>query len=130
MYRRKVYGASKIEGCPFCDKQSTTQSGQGIAVCQDHTKSELLNLKCVCNDWLDLRIGKFGAYFNCMSCGNMQMKKALEINQGRDIMFHSDKDKIESMIREKRKKAQPRQVKVKSPMVKETIIRSDELDFM
>ena len=67
--RRKIYGQSRIDACPFCKKQSTTVNSQGLPVCQKHKDAQLPDMKCVCGDYLDIRRGKFGPYFYCMNCG-------------------------------------------------------------
>lgn len=79
MYIPKKYGQSKVERCPFCGQQGTTQNSQGVSVCRAH-KDDMLDLKCLCGKPLDIREGKWGAYCNCLVCGNMNMRKALEIN--------------------------------------------------
>ena len=80
MYIPKRYGQSKVDLCPFCEKAATAKNSQDVPVCQAHKKMLLPDLKCSCNSYLDLRKGKFGVYFNCMNCGNMNMKKALSLN--------------------------------------------------
>lgn len=122
MYIPKRYGQSRIDNCPFCGKQSTTSNKQGVPVCSDHKDSTLDNLKCVCGEYLELRTGKFGAYFNCINCGNVNMKKALEINETRSEekpkVIESSSEKIENY-----KKSQT----TKKP--KEVTIRSDDPDY-
>ncbi|MFW6230877.1 MAG: hypothetical protein ACOC32_02535 [Nanoarchaeota archaeon] len=78
--RRKIYGETKIADCPFCGKQATTKNPQGIPVCKDHEENELLDMKCICGEYLDLVFGKFGPFFKCMRCGGVTFKKALEYN--------------------------------------------------
>lgn len=80
MYRKKVYGQSKIENCPFCEKQATSANSQGIPVCKDHKDSKLPELKCLCGEYLELRSGKWGPFFTCLNCGNINLRKALEVN--------------------------------------------------
>ena len=80
MYIPKRYGQSKIDLCPFCEKAATAKNSQDVPVCQAHKKTLLPDLKCSCNSYLDLKKGKFGVYFNCMNCGNMNIKKALSLN--------------------------------------------------
>jgi hypothetical protein len=81
MYRKKEFGKSRIDSCPFCNKQSTTTNSQGVPVCSFHKNTDLIaNFKCVCNSWLDLKKGKYGVYFNCMNCGNLSFDKGLELN--------------------------------------------------
>ncbi len=78
---KKVYGNYKIITCPFCDKQATSKNEQGIEVCSKHIKKNLEEIKCLCGSWLEPRGGKFGRYFNCLECGNINYDKAMEIKQ-------------------------------------------------
>jgi|TARA_B100002003_G_scaffold249312_1_gene285310 hypothetical protein len=119
MKMRKVYGKSREDSCPFCGKQGVTKNSQGIPVCLEHKETKLNDLKCICGEYLDIKEGKFGSYFNCINCGNINFKKALEMNQGRNL-FKANKIKKESTHVVKKIRFEP----------KETIIRSDELDLM
>ncbi len=122
MYIPKRYGQSKIEKCPFCDKHATTSNSQGVPVCTDHKEELLDGLKCACGEYLEVRSGKFGAYFNCINCGNINMRKALEINETRTDakpkVIESPSEKIESY-----KKSQA------ASRPKETTVRSDDPDY-
>ena len=80
MYIPKRYGQSRIDNCPFCGKQGVAKNPQGVPVCQDHQDSNLDNLKCVCGEYLDIAEGKWGPYFRCMNCGNINFKKGMEMN--------------------------------------------------
>jgi len=80
MYIPKRYGQSRIDYCPFCKKDATTKNKQQIPVCYAHKASILKELTCFCGDYLELKDGKFGIYFNCTNCGNMNLKKALVMN--------------------------------------------------
>lgn len=80
MYIPKRYGQSKIDSCPFCGRIATVKNAQDIPVCAKHKNTPLPDLKCSCNSYLDLRNGKFGAYFHCLNCGNINMRKALALN--------------------------------------------------
>jgi hypothetical protein len=80
MYIPKRYGESRLDKCPFCGKQATTMNKQKIPVCVAHKESVLEDLKCACGSYLDTKIGKFGVYFSCIKCGNVNMKRALELN--------------------------------------------------
>jgi hypothetical protein len=113
----KRYGQSRIDRCPFCGKHATTSNEQGVPVCKDHKNSELKDLKCVCGEYLDVRSGKFGTYFHCMNCGNMNMKKALEINDVRDKSIKEESDKKTETYKKYVKKE------------KEITIRSDDPDY-
>ncbi len=80
MQFKKSYGQYKIESCPFCSKRSLIKNSQNIPVCSDHKNRELIDLKCLCGNLLEPKYGKFGAYFNCIICGNINFKKVKEIN--------------------------------------------------
>ena len=80
MYIPKRYGQSRLDLCPFCKKNATTKNKQQIPVCYAHKASILQDLTCFCGDYLELKDGKFGIYFNCTNCGNINLKKALEMN--------------------------------------------------
>lgn len=75
----KRYGQSKILNCPFCDKTAVCENSQGIPVCSKH-KNQELDIKCACGSWLEIRKGKWGPYFHCINCGNINFKKALEMS--------------------------------------------------
>jgi hypothetical protein len=77
----KKYGSYKVDLCPFCDKPSTTLNFQNLPVCQNHKNEELPAFRCQCNDFLDLKSGKFGVYFNCFKCGNINYKRGMELNE-------------------------------------------------
>lgn len=77
---RKVYGRSKFETCPFCDRQAITRSKQGMLVCSKHINEEFNNLKCICGLYVEQKRGKHGIYFTCPQCGNMNVRKILEVN--------------------------------------------------
>lgn len=96
MYIPKRYGESKIERCPFCEssdgkQQPTMINSQGISVCTKHKNSilDVENMKCICGEYLELLIGKFGPYFKCMNCGNINIRKVLEINDINDLSQES-----------------------------------------
>lgn len=77
---KKVYGQSRDNICPFCGDIATTSNNQKVPVCLAHKTEELLDLKCICGDWLDLKQGKYGPFFVCMKCGNVNFAKGLELN--------------------------------------------------
>lgn len=76
----KRYGEYKIDKCPFCGKQATTRNKQKIPVCPAHKDHELQGLKCSCGSWLDVKVGRYGPYFVCINCGNINFKKGMEMN--------------------------------------------------
>ncbi|MBI2662345.1 hypothetical protein HYX11_02715 [Candidatus Woesearchaeota archaeon] len=76
---KKSYGNYKIVKCPFCLRNATHNNAQGLEVCHIHSKNILEEFKCTCGSWLEVRSGKFGPYFNCMKCGNINYNKGMEI---------------------------------------------------
>lgn len=119
MHIPKRYGQSKINRCPFCEKQSTTENIQGIPTCSVHKKEELLDFKCVCGEWLDIKKGKYGAFFLCMNCGPISLSKALEINPIKPRQEPKQTEKNESSSKKKPADKEKREI----------TIRSDEMWF-
>jgi hypothetical protein len=113
---RKVYGQSKLDNCPFCGKSAIARNVQGFPVCMNHKNSELV-LKCICGEYLDILEGKFGTYCRCLRCGNMNFRRALEMNEHllRKVPIMQDNNK-EKIILTADKKT-------------DTIIRSDDPDL-
>ena len=130
MYIPKRYGQSKIDNCPFCGKQATLLNSQGVPTCISHKEEQLENLKCACGSTLDLLTGKFGVFFSCMKCGNINFRKMLEFNVIKPKMSISS-DKISNQAREIKSKFEPKteqRIDPKSPYGgrKVTTIRSDD----
>ena len=100
MHIPKRYGQSRIENCPFCGRSATSVNKQGVPVCSAHKGTEIENFKCICGGFLELMNGKFGPYFYCFNCGNINFKKAIELN--------------EENTREKSKKNFPHEITVRS----------------
>ena len=109
MYIPKRYGQSRIDKCPFCDKQAIVMSKQDVPVCLSHKEEKLDDLKCVCGSSLEMLHGKFGVFFSCIKCGNMNLKKVLE--------FNTVKPKMQNENFSQRTKSQPN---------KEMTVRSDD----
>jgi len=101
----KKYGQSQISRCPFCGKQALTKNSQQVPVCIEHKNEKLNELKCACGEWLEMKEGKFGIFFNCIKCGNINFNRAIEMNN--TSIFP-------------KKKSAPREITV----------NSDELDFL
>lgn len=79
--RKKTYGDYKVSHCPFCDKIATQKNEQGLDVCRLHTKEKIEEIKCTCGSWLDTRSGKFGPYFHCVKCGNINYNKGMAMKE-------------------------------------------------
>jgi hypothetical protein len=124
MYIPKRYGESKKQSCPFCNKPALTKNSQGVPVCIKH-KNESLDLKCICGEWLDVRSGKWGPFFNCGRCGNISFAKAMEANPniGSASSTQQSTAKKATSIPEKK----PAVTKDKGK--KEIVITSDEVDL-
>jgi len=82
--RKKTYGNYKTSTCPFCERLATSKNEQGLEVCHKHKTKLLDEIKCVCGSWLESCSGKFGPYFNCLNCGNVNYNKAMEMKEMRD----------------------------------------------
>ena len=123
MYIPKRYGESKIQKCPFCDKQATVNNSQGIPTCVNHKDELLVNLRCACGSYLESRSGKFGPYFHCMNCGNVNFKKAMEMNDGEKRLYKVQVKKKPGMeVKESKKHYESRS--------REITVTSDELDLI
>ena len=79
------------------------------------------NLKCACGSYLESRSGKFGPYFHCINCGNINFRKAMEMNEGSVNNKPVDK-KVGLTLKERKRYYET------SP--KEITVTSDELDFI
>lgn len=90
---KKVYGSYKRITCPFCERNATQKNQQGLDVCHLHTKQVFDEIKCLCGSWLELRSGKFGPYFNCVKCGNVNYDKAMTIKESTDKKFGKEIEK-------------------------------------
>jgi hypothetical protein len=108
---KKQYGNYKTANCPFCGKIATQKTEQGLEVCRLHTKEVMEEIKCSCGSWLEFRSGKFGPYFNCMNCGNINYQKGMELKSMMPIKADEVKKEI---VREG---------------AKETFITSNDIDY-
>ena len=123
----KHYGQSRIEKCPFCERQGTVKNPQGVPVCASHSKEALGELKCACGRFLFLKEGKFGVFFICTNCGNLTLRKVLEINHPvkKDSIM---KPQMTSRTANSSRDA-PLQRPARQSGPQEITIRSDELDL-
>ena len=104
MYIPKKYGESKVDRCPFCQKHATARNMQNVPVCMSHKQETLDELKCACGSALEMLHGKFGVFFSCMKCGNMGMKKVMEINTIKPKLKGNNGDYSEKTFQSQNKK--------------------------
>jgi hypothetical protein len=127
MYIPKKYGHSKTDLCPFCERNATTNNSQGIPVCQKHKDKDIKSIRCACGSYLEIKTGKYGAYFSCMNCGNINFKKAMEMNQGAN---ESLPYKQNSALKKEKSAEKERHSERTEYKRKETTITSDEVDLL
>ena len=117
MHIPNKYGKSKVDNCPFCQKQAITLNSQKVPVCLTHKEESLDGFKCACGSTLELLNGKFGVFFSCIKCGNMNLRKVLEIN----AIKTKSNNEIKNSHQEK-----PYQKKEQTQTKKEITVRSDD----
>ena len=78
---KKVYGEYTNTGCHWCGKTATAENEQGLSTCSDHQQKRMEDVKCACGSWLELKAGKYGSYFNCLNCGNMNYEKGMKMKE-------------------------------------------------
>lgn len=100
----KKYGESRLDNCPFCGKQAICKNPQGLLVCLEHKDSKLPDIKCACGSWLDIRTGKFGPYFFCMNCGNINLRKGLELMEHSKVQQQKHEPEQEKEIKKQPEK--------------------------
>lgn len=123
--RKKTYGVYKTVECPFCSRLATQKNEQGIEVCYQHTKSVVEEIKCTCGRWLEPRSGKFGRYFNCLNCGNMNYEKAMQIKEMTMTRRAEEKDIGKVAL----KPAAPSRILPSKEEKKEIVITSRDVDY-
>jgi len=97
----KKYGQYKVSRCSFCGKVATCKNDQGAEVCPAHRKSVVEEIKCKCGSWLELNDGKFGPYFNCLNCGNINFAKGMEM---KSLPINQNLQKESSLVKENKVK--------------------------
>lgn len=110
----KRYGQSKTDSCAFCGSIATQKNKEGLLVCRHHLKDKFQEIKCTCGSWLEQRSGKFGPYFNCINCGNMNLKKALEIKSLTQSQVSKGEIKKEEVETKSETKKQPKEITISS----------------
>jgi hypothetical protein len=132
MYIPKRYGQSRKELCPFCGKEGIAMNPEGVPVCIAHKGKSLPPLKCHCGKVLMLLTGKFGVFGTCITCGNMNLKKAIEINEDAFSKQPEDNSKEVSGYSSERDSGEeqpPVKRDSSKPAPKEITIRSDDPDY-
>lgn len=126
--KKKTYGVYKTVTCPFCSRMATQKNEQGIEVCYQHIKSAVEEIKCTCGSWLEPRGGKFGRYFNCMNCGNMNYEKAMQV---KEITMKKSMVEKKEVVEKKEtiKPTAPRSIPREREERKEIVITSRDVDY-
>lgn len=123
---KKTYGSYKVAHCPFCDKIATSKNEQGLDVCRMHTKQKIEEIRCTCGSWLETRSGKFGPYFNCIKCGNINYNKGMAMKEmTTPIKVDEPKKVITEFSEYKKKKEKVEDLQER----KETIISSRDVEY-
>lgn len=80
MYKRKnKYGQTTAVGCFFCNGQVTKRTKEGLEVCNKCIDKSSKDIVCpIHNCELELRNGKYGAYFFCWDCNKNWSKSQIQ----------------------------------------------------
>lgn len=105
----KRYGQSRDNSCHFCGAIATSKSEQGLVVCHKHVTEKTDEIKCTCGSWLDLRSGKWGSYYNCINCGNVNMAKAMQMKE-----MTRNKAEVTKKWQEKKERATTKEITIDS----------------
>ena len=119
MFKKKVYGSSREDSCPFCGKRALTENSQGVIVCEEHKNTTIDNMKCVCGETLDMARGKWGPFFVCVKCGNLNFKRVLEMNPP-----------LSAPVKDSSFKKTQSPKKIKNSVPDNIVVSSDEVDFL
>jgi len=78
MNRKNSYGTTTITKCAICYKENAiTINSEGLECCR-LCKNKKVELKCpICKNKLEIRKGKYGAYFQCWSCNQNWSKSKI-----------------------------------------------------
>ena len=128
--KKKTYGQYKTRTCPFCNRMATQTNEAGVDVCYQHRTQKMEEIRCTCGSWLDQKSGKFGAYFNCINCGNFNYEKGMEIKaitKGKEVKKEVVKPKPISYT--ELDSLPSYQKKTISPKPKEVTISSNDVEY-
>ena len=66
--------------CFWCEHLAVTYNEQKIPTCKIHKRNKLKIDKCpLCKGFIELKNGKYGAFFVCDNCGCLNLKKIKEM---------------------------------------------------
>jgi|APSaa5957512622_1039677.scaffolds.fasta_scaffold163985_2 hypothetical protein len=131
----KRYGQSKTNTCPFCTRLATAKNKDGQDVCSQHKKEVMPEIRCSCGSWLELLSGKFGPYFNCLNCGNVNYQKGMEM---KSLPVNKDRVKAQekkvTVIKDKspmrkKKSTYPSNYELEQENKKETVVTSRDMEY-
>jgi hypothetical protein len=82
-FGKKSYGSYKTDSCVFCGATAYGKNKIGLPACKAHKDTDSgPDLKCTCGEYIDVAVGKFGAYAKCIRCGNKKLQQIMEYNAG------------------------------------------------
>ena len=90
----------------------------------------MVDLKCICGEWLDIKNGKYGPYFFCMQCGNISFSKAIEVNPQVMKKDKKDDNKFKSEERTVNLKDKEEKISYEIKARKEIFVSLDDVDFI
>lgn len=126
--RQKTYGSYKESFCPFCNKVATFRNEQGMNVCKEHLTQKFEEIRCTCGSWLETRSGKFGPYFNCVNCGNINYNKGLAM-KGMTTPIKVEEPKPVKAFSEFSEYKVKKEIKKEREEQKETVISSRDVEY-
>ena len=128
---KKQYGQSKLDRCSFCSSIATQTTKEGVLVCRHHLQQKMQDIQCTCGSWLEQKSGKFGPYFTCFNCGNINFNKALEMKA---LMPVGNKNPLlpitkQSIKKEESFEERENRIRREERRGKETTITSNDVEY-
>ena len=68
--------------CVFCKKAALHENDQDLPVCKDHKNKEMQDKRCICGEYMDVKKGRWGAFYLCPQCGPHSLSKAQGMDAG------------------------------------------------
>ncbi len=127
-FNKKVYGETKAGVCVFCGNSAIKQNKINLPVCKEHeTEDGSPALKCICGEWVDVLVGKYGPYARCYRCGNVNLNKILELNAGVEVSSKKVQGSREDgLFKVQQKTKDLGKVKINSSTESDSAIKTDQ----